>query len=136
MLKEKRILHIIAPYEADAQLTYLVNTKKADAVLTEDSDLLVFGCHTVFYKMNASGHGVMIRQENLGNATEIDIKGWNLTRIRHMCILSGCDYLPSLPGIGLKNAHKLLKNYRTIDSVSLDCLRMYSFLYVYIFYRC
>ncbi|CDS08505.1 hypothetical protein LRAMOSA09866 [Lichtheimia ramosa] len=117
VLKEKRILHIIAPYEADAQLTYLVNTKKADAVLTEDSDLLVFGCHTVFYKMNASGHGVMIRQENLENATEIDIKGWNLTKIRHMCILSGCDYLPSLPGIGLKNAHKLLKNHRTIDSV-------------------
>lgn len=94
-----------------------------DAVLTEDSDLLVFGCHTVFFKMNASGHGVMIRRQNLENATEIDMRGWNMTKIRHMCILSGCDYLPSLPGIGLKIAHKLLKNYRTIDGVSL-CLSM------------
>ncbi|CDH53037.1 related to exo1-exonuclease which interacts withmsh2p [Lichtheimia corymbifera JMRC:FSU:9682] len=117
VLKDKRILHVIAPYEADAQLTYLINTNKVDAVLTEDSDLLVFGCHTVFFKMNASGHGVMIRRQNLENATEIDMRGWNMTKIRHMCILSGCDYLPSLPGIGLKNAHKLLKNYRTIDGV-------------------
>ena len=29
-------------------------------------------------------------------------------RFRWMCIISGCDYLDSLPGIGLVNAKKLL----------------------------
>ena len=109
---------MIAPYEADAQLTYLINTDKVDAVITEDSDLLVFGCHTVIFKMNQYGEGIRIQQKKLSEAKEIDLQGWDQTKIRHMCILSGCDYLASLPGIGLKSAHKLLKKFRTIDSVS------------------
>ncbi len=28
-----------------------------------------------------------------------------------MCILSGCDYLPSIPGIGLGKASKLMRKY-------------------------
>lgn len=38
---------IVAPYEADAQLAYLVREKLVDAVCTIDSDLVVFGCDTV-----------------------------------------------------------------------------------------
>lgn len=38
-----------------------------------------------------------------------------------MCILSGCDYLANLPGIGLGKAKKLLKSIQKsdIDKVSL-----------------
>ncbi|KAG2222316.1 hypothetical protein INT45_001579 [Circinella minor] len=149
-LKAKKIKHVIAPYEADAQLTYLINTNKVDAIITEDSDLLVFGCHTVIFKMNQYGEGIRIQQKNISQAKEIDLQGWDQTKIRHMCILSGCDYLSSLPGIGLKSAHKLLKKFRTIDSV-LRHLRFqgkmkhapdyeyhfkradYAFLYQYVF---
>ena len=36
-----------------------------------------------------------------------------------MCILSGCDYLPSVPGIGLSTAHKLMKKYaKNVNNVS------------------
>jgi exonuclease-1 len=38
---------IVAPYEADAQLAYLNRSKIADYVITEDSDLVLFGCHHV-----------------------------------------------------------------------------------------
>lgn len=38
---------VIAPYEADAQLAYLNRTGYADFVITEDSDLLLFGCRQV-----------------------------------------------------------------------------------------
>ena len=34
-----------------------------------------------------------------------------------MAILSGCDYLPSIPGIGLKTAYSLLRKYKTADNV-------------------
>lgn len=38
-----------------------------------------------------------------------------------MCILSGCDYLPSVPGIGLTTAHKLMKKYgRNVNNVSKE----------------
>lgn len=41
---------IVAPYEADAQLAYLNRAGYADLIITEDSDLLLFGCKQVgFY---------------------------------------------------------------------------------------
>ena len=38
---------IVAPYEADAQLAYLNISGIADVVITEDSDLTLFGCTKV-----------------------------------------------------------------------------------------
>ena len=32
-----------------------------------------------------------------------------------MCILSGCDYLESIKGIGFKRAHKLIEENVTFD---------------------
>ena len=34
-----------------------------------------------------------------------------------MAILSGCDYLPNIPGLGLKTAHQLLRKYKSPDRV-------------------
>ncbi|XP_067901431.1 exonuclease 1 isoform X2 [Heterodontus francisci] len=42
---------IVAPYEADAQLAYLNKIGIAQAVITEDSDLLAFGCKKVIKKI-------------------------------------------------------------------------------------
>lgn len=38
---------LVAPYEADAQLAFLNKSGIAQAVITEDSDLLAFGCKKV-----------------------------------------------------------------------------------------
>lgn len=38
---------IVAPYEADAQLAYLNIKNIAQLVITEDSDLILFGCTKV-----------------------------------------------------------------------------------------
>ncbi|KAL1933184.1 hypothetical protein VTP01DRAFT_8862 [Rhizomucor pusillus] len=48
--EQKNIPYIIAPFEADAQLAYLARTNIVDAVLTEDSDLAVYGCPTILTK--------------------------------------------------------------------------------------
>lgn len=39
---------IVAPYEADAQLAYLNINRIVDVVITEDSDLILFGCKKVY----------------------------------------------------------------------------------------
>ena len=39
----------MAPYEADGQLTYLVNRGYADFAVSEDSDLLAYHCKKVKY---------------------------------------------------------------------------------------
>jgi exonuclease-1 len=41
------VKYVVAPYEADAQLAFLEKTGTIDAIMTEDSDLLVFGCKRV-----------------------------------------------------------------------------------------
>lgn len=35
-----------------------------------------------------------------------------------MCVLAGCDFLPSVPGIGIVKAHSLVSKYRNLDRVS------------------
>jgi len=50
-LKSEKIEFVVAPYEADAQLAYLshlgVENGGVAAVITEDSDLIAYGCPDV-----------------------------------------------------------------------------------------
>ncbi|CAG8473183.1 3742_t:CDS:2 [Acaulospora colombiana] len=46
-LRDEKVEYMVAPYEADAQLAYLERKNRIQAIITEDSDLLVFGCKTV-----------------------------------------------------------------------------------------
>ncbi|XP_032680722.1 exonuclease 1 [Odontomachus brunneus] len=102
---------IVAPYEADAQLAYLNISGIADLVITEDSDLTLFGCKKIFFKMDLNGNGVLIEQDRLHLAMDMRPEQFNMDKFRYTCILSGCDYLPSLPGIGLGKARKfIMKN--------------------------
>ena len=43
-------LYIVAPYEADSQLAYLSKNNLVDAVMTEDSDLFIFGAKNLIVK--------------------------------------------------------------------------------------
>ncbi|XP_053568256.1 exonuclease 1 [Bombina bombina] len=99
---------IVAPYEADSELAYLNKNGIAQAIITEDSDLLAFGCKKVILKMDKFGHGLEIDQARLGMCKHL-ADSFTEEKFRYMCILSGCDYLPSIHGIGLVKACKLLK---------------------------
>ncbi|XP_056291773.1 exonuclease 1 [Pseudoliparis swirei] len=99
---------VVAPYEADAQLAYLTKSGLAQAVITEDSDLLAFGCNKVILKMDKQGNGLEIDQSNMGRCRSLG-NVFTEEKFRHMCILSGCDYLASIHGIGLGKACKLLR---------------------------
>uniref|UniRef100_A0A8D3B2Q6 Exonuclease 1 n=1 Tax=Scophthalmus maximus TaxID=52904 RepID=A0A8D3B2Q6_SCOMX len=99
---------VVAPYEADAQLAFITKSGLAQAVITEDSDLLAFGCKKVILKMDKQGNGLEIDQDNLGRCRSLG-NVFTEEKFRHMCILSGCDYLASLHGIGLGKACKLIR---------------------------
>ncbi|XP_054653705.1 exonuclease 1 isoform X2 [Dunckerocampus dactyliophorus] len=105
---------VVAPYEADAQLAFLIKSGLAHAVITEDSDLLAFGCKKVILKMDKQGNGLEIDQSNLGRCRALG-NVFTEDKFRYMCILSGCDYLPSLHGIGLGKACKLVRLAREPD---------------------
>ncbi|XP_022808760.1 exonuclease 1-like [Stylophora pistillata] len=42
--RKKSIDYVVAPYEADAELAFLLTQGHADFVISEDSDLLAYGC--------------------------------------------------------------------------------------------
>lgn len=108
----RNIKYIVAPYEADAQLAYLARTGQVDAVLSEDGDMLAFGCPVVLSKFNVTNTstkvagGLEITLDRLLRAWELD-----LPRFQDMCLLAGCDYLRSLRGIGIIKAHSLIQQY-------------------------
>ncbi len=116
-LKARNIQFIVAPYEADAQMAYLDKIGMVDAIISEDSDLLLFGCKNVLFKLDKSGNAEQVLLEDLAKASEFDFPSMTHEQFRQICILSGCDYLDSLPGIGIKTAIKLMKKHSGIDGV-------------------
>ncbi|XP_052106919.1 exonuclease 1-like [Mytilus californianus] len=117
--RERGIDCIVAPYEADAQLAFLSKSGIAQIIVTEDSDLLLFGCERVIFKMDHFGNGVMIEKSKLNEVMEIQNGFYTFDKFQYMCILSGCDYLPSLSGIGLAKACKVFKLARQADLKTL-----------------
>ncbi|KAL5641056.1 hypothetical protein ACGC1H_001508 [Rhizoctonia solani] len=120
-LRAEGISYVVAPYEADAQLAYLEREGIVDGIITEDSDLVVFGCRNLLFKLGTDGTCVNVRRDDLG--TVKDLLGWGDKELRWMAMLSGCDYIDSLPGLGLKTAQKLLRKWKTADKV-IQAIRM------------
>ncbi|BAT73569.1 hypothetical protein LR48_Vigan01g038800 [Vigna angularis] len=117
VLKQENVQYIVAPYEADAQLTFLAISGQVDVVITEDSDLIPFGCPRILFKMDKFGQGVQFQYSMLQKNKELSFEGFNRQMVLEMCILSGCDYLQSLPGMGLKRAHASIKKFGSYDKV-------------------
>lgn len=117
VLKRENICYVVAPYEADAQMAFLAISKQVDAVITEDSDLIAFGCPRIIYKMDKFGQGLEFQYSKLHQNKELSLTGFTKQMLLEMCILSGCDYLQSLPGMGLKKAHALIKKFKSYDKV-------------------
>ncbi|XP_073154986.1 exonuclease 1-like isoform X4 [Henckelia pumila] len=71
ILRLENIEFVVAPYEADAQLAYLSGLEAEDggvvAVISEDSDLLVYGCSAVVFKMDRYGNGEERELDNVFN---------------------------------------------------------------------
>ncbi|EPY51638.1 exonuclease I Exo1 [Schizosaccharomyces cryophilus OY26] len=110
-LKEHGISSIVAPYEADSQLVYLEKEKVIDGIITEDSDMLVFGAKRVLFKMDGFGNCVQIQREDLFKKQEVDLRMLSDEKFRHMSIFSGCDYTDGIAGMGLKTALRYIIRY-------------------------
>ncbi|KAI0453468.1 hypothetical protein F5B21DRAFT_479411 [Xylaria acuta] len=116
-LKKADIPYVVAPYEADAQLVYLERQGITSGIISEDSDLLVFGAKRLITKLDQYGQCVEINRRDFNACREVSFIGWDDRSFRQMAILSGCDYLGSIPSLGLKTAHRLLRKHKTVERV-------------------
>ena len=118
------IRYIVAPFEADSQMVYLEQKNIVQGIISEDSDLLVFGCRRLVTKLNDYGECLEICRDNfiklpkkfpLGLLTNDEI-------ITMVC-LSGCDYTNGIPKVGLITAMKLVRRFNTIERIILSIQR-------------
>ncbi|KAJ2802804.1 hypothetical protein H4R20_003137 [Coemansia guatemalensis] len=114
-LKAEGFRYLVAPFEADAQLAYLESQGITSASISEDSDLVVFGCQNIIFKLDQYGAATIFDRTRIERTKAVNIKGWTDAQIRRMCILSGCDYAASAPGIGLKKAHRYVARSADIN---------------------
>ncbi|CCC13206.1 hypothetical protein SMACR_06425 [Sordaria macrospora] len=116
-LKKADVPYVVAPYEADAQLIYLERQGIISGVVSEDSDLLVFGAKRLLTKMDQYGQCIEINRSQFCAVREISLTGWTDAEFRHMAIFSGCDYLDSLPSMGLKTAYRMIRKLKTPERI-------------------
>ena len=99
-----------APSEADPQCMHIVNTGNAYAVASEDMDILTFGTKKLIRKLTSGNKcrlydlDIILRDLDVTHDQFIDI-----------CILLGCDYTGTLPGLGLKRIYRAIKDNGNIE---------------------
>ena len=116
-LKRHKIQYVVAPYEADAQLVYLERKGLIHGIISEDSDLLVFGARRLFTKLDQYGDCFEINRKDFTACKEISLVGWSDAEFRQMAILSGCDYLANITKMGLRTAYRLVRKYRDVEKI-------------------
>lgn len=122
-LKKHGVQYVVAPYEADAELAYLERKGIVTGILSEDSDLLVFGAKCLLTKLDQYGDCIEINRDDFTACREISLVGWSDSEFRLMAILSGCDYLTNIDKMGLKTAYRNVRKYKNIEKI----LRMLAF---------
>lgn len=113
MLRLFGIPYITAPMEAEAQCAELVTLGLVDGVITDDSDVFLFGAARVFKNMfNQSKTVECFLSSDLERELGLDRD----TLIR-LAYLLGSDYTEGLPGVGPVVAMELLKEFPGKDGL-------------------
>ena len=124
--RELGISFIVAPYEADAQMAFMAQNGAVDLVISEDSDLLAYGCPRILFKIDfkeRKGEEIQLMR-NLAQNDELSFRNWTHDMFVYMCILSGCDYNEGVKGVGIKGAHKIVRMNRAPVKIFLAIKKM------------
>lgn len=103
---------ITASMEAEKLCALLCHEKKVDAIMTEDSDALVYITPKILNKVSAGQCNELCVPDILA---ALDMTP---AQFVDMCILCGTDYAPSVPGIGPMKAHKFIKAHGSIEEIA------------------
>lgn len=125
ILRKLDIDVLVAPYEADPQIAYLVREGIADFAISEDSDLIAYGCPKLLMKLQFTGACQVFSlddfKKNIAlkvNAPLSFLQTCSREQFVQVCIMGGCEYLPSIQQVGLKVAVKMfIKNGGDVEKV-------------------
>lgn len=114
LLKLFGLPYVTAPMEAEAQCAELVNLGIVDGIVTDDSDVFLFGGTRVYKNMfNQAKFVECYLSSDLEKEYSLDRQ--KLIRIAH---LLGSDYTEGLPNVGPVTALEILSEFETLDQFS------------------
>lgn len=114
MLRLFGIPYVTAPMEAEAQCATLVSLGLVEGIITDDSDVFLFGGLRVFRNMfNQSKTVECFLLADLSR--ELGLDRDTLVRLAY---LLGSDYVDGLPGVGPVLAMEMLKEFPGEDGLT------------------
>ena len=108
LMRSLGVQYIVAPGEADALCAQMVLKRKAYACVSDDTDLLVYGCCRVLRHINLFDQTITLYDMN----KILNILGITMREFRQICVISGTDYNSNVRTHSLKHALKLFKQYK------------------------
>ena len=112
--------YITAPMEAEAQCAELVHLGLVDGIVTDDSDIFLFGGTRIYKNMfNAAKFVECYLAADLEKEYALDRK--RLIRFAH---LLGSDYTEGIPGIGPVSALEILTDFDTLEEFKQWCAKV------------
>ncbi|CAA7032062.1 unnamed protein product [Microthlaspi erraticum] len=107
------IPYIIAPMEAEAQCAYMEQSNLVDGIVTDDSDVFLFGARSVY-------KNIFDDRKYVETYFMKDIEkelGLSRDKIIRMAMLLGSDYTEGISGIGIVNAIEVVTAYPEEDGL-------------------
>ncbi len=125
LLKLMGIPVITAPSEGEAQASFMVQNKDADAAGSQDYDALLFGAPLIVRnlavtgKRKLPGKGVFVdvKPEVINLGSGLQNLGISKEQLVDIAILVGTDYNEGIKGIGPKKALKAILKHGSIEGV-------------------
>jgi len=112
--------YITAPMEAEAQCAELVRLGLVDGIVTDDSDIFLFGGTRIYKNMfNAAKFVECYLLADLEKEYALDRR--KLIRFAH---LLGSDYTEGIPGIGPVSALEILTDFDTLEEFKEWCSKV------------
>ncbi|KAK5293400.1 DNA repair protein rad2 [Exophiala xenobiotica] len=112
--------YITAPMEAEAQCAELVHLGLVDGIVTDDSDIFLFGGTRIYKNMfNAAKYVECYLASELEKEFLLDRR--RLIRFAH---LLGSDYTEGIPGVGPVTALEILTDFDTLTEFKEWCSRV------------
>ncbi|KAK1267812.1 DNA repair protein UVH3 [Acorus gramineus] len=105
--------YIIAPMEAEAQCAYMELANLVDGVVTDDSDVFLFGARSVF-------KNIFDDRKYVETYFMKDIEnelGLTREKLIRMALLLGSDYTEGVSGIGIVNAIEVVHAFPEADGL-------------------
>ncbi|XP_065035230.1 DNA repair protein UVH3-like isoform X2 [Musa acuminata AAA Group] len=105
--------YIIAPTEAEAQCAYMEMTNLVDGVVTDDSDVFLFGARSVYKNIFDDRKYV---ETYFVKDIECEL-GLDRDKLIRMALLLGSDYTEGVSGIGIVNAIEVIHAFPEEDGL-------------------